>query len=81
MENGQMDAKMSKELEAFVNKEKERAELQSMIHDLTATCWETCISNVKSGTNSSSERTCLENCVNRFLDAGVQIVKNLQSQR
>ncbi|PWA00334.1 hypothetical protein BB558_003606 [Smittium angustum] len=74
-----VDPQMQKELQKFVETEQAKAQMQSTIHEFTSRCWEKCISNSKSGTLDKSESSCLENCVNRFIDSSVYIVRNLQN--
>ncbi|KAI8320341.1 hypothetical protein GQ54DRAFT_221886 [Martensiomyces pterosporus] len=72
------DEATQKELAAFVEQESAKAQMQSTIHEFTGRCWDTCISSAKSNQLDSRESSCLENCVGRFIDASVFIVKRLQ---
>ncbi|RKP28096.1 Tim10/DDP family zinc finger-domain-containing protein [Syncephalis pseudoplumigaleata] len=70
-----------KELAIFLETEQSKARLQSSIHTFTDMCWDRCITG-KIGTKlSSGEESCLTNCVERFLDTSILIVKQLESKR
>ncbi|KAI8049708.1 putative TIM8-translocase of the mitochondrial inner membrane [Syncephalis plumigaleata] len=70
-----------KELAIFLETEQSKARLQSSIHTFTEMCWDRCITG-KIGTKlSSSDESCLTNCVERFLDTSLLIVKQLESKR
>jgi len=70
-----------KELGAFLEQEQSRAKMQASIHELTDRCWKTCITGSISSKFSRSEASCLENCVDRFLDSSLYIVKQIESQK
>ncbi|OCF40606.1 mitochondrial import inner membrane translocase subunit TIM8 [Kwoniella heveanensis CBS 569] len=64
-----LDDASKKELEVFLEQEQAKAKLQASIHELTNTCWNT------------SEAQCLENCVDRFLDSSLYIVRQIEAQK
>lgn len=48
------------------------------VHNLTDMCWTKCMTaKITSTAIEKSENTCLENCVNRFIDSQKTIVKQL----
>ncbi|KAJ2692181.1 Mitochondrial import inner membrane translocase subunit tim8 [Coemansia spiralis] len=75
------DEATQRELQEFVESETAKAKLQSNIHQFTGRCWDLCIKDAKASQLSSKESTCLQNCVGRFLDTSVQIVKQLQNHQ
>ncbi|WWC91009.1 uncharacterized protein L201_005949 [Kwoniella dendrophila CBS 6074] len=89
----QLDEASKKELEVFLEQEQSKAKLQASIHELTNTSqadiriiaselgWNTCITGSISSKFSKSEAQCLENCVDRFLDSSLFIVKQIESQK
>mmetsp|Transcript_5666 Transcript_5666/g.13226 ORF Transcript_5666/g.13226 Transcript_5666/m.13226 type:complete len:84 (-) Transcript_5666:229-480(-) len=79
-DSNQMDRAQAAELQQFVEEEQRKAAFQEMISRLTDTCWDKCVG--KPGNSlSSSERSCLANCVERFLDTTQTIVKRLSSNK
>ncbi|WVQ93023.1 mitochondrial import inner membrane translocase subunit TIM8 [Kwoniella sp. CBS 9459] len=76
-----LDDASKKELEAFLEQEQAKAKLQASIHELTNTCWNTCITGSISSKFSKSEAQCLENCVDRFLDSSLYIVRQIEAQK
>jgi import inner membrane translocase subunit TIM8 len=50
------------------------------VHSLTAMCWTKCIAaNKISGPQiDKSEGSCLENCVNRYIDAQKTVIAQLE---
>ncbi|KAL1935497.1 hypothetical protein VTP01DRAFT_4637, partial [Rhizomucor pusillus] len=69
-----------KELEAFLESENAKARIQQTVHSLTDRCWDKCISKVGNKLDHGQE-SCLSNCVDRFLDSSVYIVKRLEQLR
>ncbi|KAJ1942420.1 Mitochondrial import inner membrane translocase subunit tim8 [Linderina pennispora] len=76
--SGNFDQATQRELSAFVEQESAKMQLQSNIHEFTGQCWETCIKDARSNQLDSGEKSCMENCVGRFIDTSVFIVKRLQ---
>ncbi|KAJ2343923.1 Mitochondrial import inner membrane translocase subunit tim8 [Coemansia erecta] len=75
------DEATQRELKAFVEAESAKSQLQNAIHEFTSRCWDTCIFDTKSNQLSSKESACLENCVGRFVDTSMFIVKRLQNSK
>ncbi|KAI9847819.1 MAG: Mitochondrial import inner membrane translocase subunit tim8 [Sclerophora amabilis] len=70
------------ELQQFIVNESKKAQLQQSIHSLTETCFAKCVtSKISSGKLDKSEETCAQNCVDRFMDANMQVLKHLQDMR
>lgn len=59
---------VSAELQQFLQRESQVAQVQQMIATLSDVCWDKCISSPGSYM-SSKETACLENCAKRFVDA------------
>ncbi|EOR00873.1 hypothetical protein E3P92_00313 [Wallemia ichthyophaga] len=76
-----MDEATQRELNTFVEQEQAKAKLQSSTHTFTEMCWNKCITGSISSRFSKSEESCLVNCVDRFLDTSLHIVKALDHQR
>ncbi|KAG7562594.1 hypothetical protein FFLO_01967 [Filobasidium floriforme] len=70
-----------RELATFLEQEQAKAKMQSSIHDLTDRCWNTCITGSIGSKFSRGEASCLENCVDRFLDSSLFIVKQIEQQK
>ncbi|KIR28595.1 mitochondrial import inner membrane translocase subunit TIM8 [Cryptococcus deuterogattii LA55] len=85
-----LDEASKKELESFLEQEQAKAKLQASIHELTNT-WNnrkelilsihSCITGSISSKFSKSEAQCLENCVDRFLDSSLYIVRQIEAQK
>lgn len=61
------DKAPSKEMQDFIAREQQLAQVQQMIATLTDVCWDKCISSP--GTYlSSKENSCLDNCAKRFIE-------------
>ncbi|PIA13118.1 putative TIM8-translocase of the mitochondrial inner membrane [Coemansia reversa NRRL 1564] len=73
------DENTQKELQEFIQRETTKAELQNTVHEFTGRCWELCIKDAKTNQLNNKESACLQNCVNRFIDSSVHVVKRLQS--
>jgi len=75
------DDATQKELQSFLEREQAQARLQQSIHTFTSMCWDKCITGTPSTRFSRSEESCLVNCVERFLDTSLFMVKRVESQR
>ncbi len=52
------------------------------VHNLTDICWKKCITGKISGSKlSSGEETCTQNCVERFLDSNMAVLKHLEAMK
>ncbi|KAJ1915434.1 Mitochondrial import inner membrane translocase subunit tim8 [Mycoemilia scoparia] len=82
MSSPDFDQKTQEELKKFLDAENAKAQMQSTIHEFTGRCWDKCIKSATSNNNKidSTEKACLENCVNRFVDTSMFIVKRLQNR-
>ncbi|SCU78851.1 LADA_0A08086g1_1 [Lachancea dasiensis] len=74
-----LDDGSKKEIMNFLESENSKQKVQMSIHQFTNVCFKQCATNVNNGNLSSQEEGCLKNCVNRFLDTNIRIVKGLQS--
>ncbi|EPS41207.1 hypothetical protein H072_4916 [Dactylellina haptotyla CBS 200.50] len=71
-----------KELQQFVNNEAQKAKIQSTVHYLTDMCWKRCItSKISTGSMDSYEKPCMENCVDRYIDSQMTVLKHLEQLR
>lgn len=77
----QLDAASRQELETFLEQEQAKAKMQASIHELTDKCWKKCITGSISSKFSRGEASCLENCVDRFLDSSLYMVKQIEQQK
>ncbi|KAI0348688.1 hypothetical protein BDW22DRAFT_1350943 [Trametopsis cervina] len=77
----QFDEATKKELSAFIETEQAQARVHSSIHSFTSICWDKCVTSTPSTSFSRSERSCLANCVDRFLDSSLHLVKLVESRR
>ncbi|CUS24943.1 LAQU0S22e00650g1_1 [Lachancea quebecensis] len=74
-----LDEGSKKEIMTFLESENSKQKVQMSIHQFTNICFKQCATTMNTGNLSSQEETCLNNCVNRFLDTNIRIVKGLQS--
>lgn len=52
------------------------------VHDLTETCFKKCItSSITTGKLASKEESCMTNCVERFMDSNLAVLKHLETLR
>ncbi|GAA6014935.1 hypothetical protein JCM10207_002232 [Rhodosporidiobolus poonsookiae] len=75
------DEATRRELQNFLEGEQVKAKLQSSIHQFTDTCWDLCIKGAPGARFSRGEESCLVNCVDRFLDSSLYIVKSLEERK
>ncbi|GMK55797.1 hypothetical protein CspeluHIS016_0208530 [Cutaneotrichosporon spelunceum] len=77
----QFDAATQAELQEFIETERAKAKMQASIHELTDRCWNTCVTGSIGSKFTKSEASCLENCVDRFLDTSLYIVGQIEQQK
>ncbi|KAF7789900.1 hypothetical protein EIP86_000848 [Pleurotus ostreatoroseus] len=77
----QFDEATRKELETFLENEQAQSRLNSSIHMFTSMCWDKCITSTPSTRFARGEESCLANCVERFLDTSLFMVRKIESQR
>ncbi|CAP68920.1 uncharacterized protein PODANS_7_8810 [Podospora anserina S mat+] len=68
------------ELRQFFANEEQKSKIQSQSHALTSLCWKKCMassSTFKSGALDGTEKACLANCVERFMDVNMATVRQL----
>ncbi|KAJ7630674.1 Tim10/DDP family zinc finger-domain-containing protein [Roridomyces roridus] len=75
------DEATQKELGAFLEKQQTEARLHQSIHTFTGMCWDKCITGTPGARFSRSEESCLSNCVERFLDTSLFMVRRIEEQR
>jgi import inner membrane translocase subunit TIM8 len=71
------DEAAQRELQQFIQIEEQKARFQQQIHQFTDMCWDKCIAKIGNKLDRNDEN-CLGNCVERFLDTGMVLVKRLE---
>ncbi|KIW51548.1 hypothetical protein PV05_10258 [Exophiala xenobiotica] len=70
------------QLQMFIQTETQKSNIQKTVHELTETCFKKCIAgSISSGKLASKEETCMSNCVNRFMDSNLAMLKHLEQLR
>ncbi|BGP15086.1 hypothetical protein JCM10213_002769 [Rhodosporidiobolus nylandii] len=75
------DEATRRDLQGFLEQEQTKARLQTQIHQFTDTCWDLCVKGQPGARFSRGEEACLVNCVDRFLDTSLFIVKSLEERK
>ncbi|KAJ7783487.1 Tim10/DDP family zinc finger-domain-containing protein [Mycena maculata] len=75
------DEATQKELSSFLEKQQAEARLHASIHNFTGICWDKCVTGTPSNRFSRAEESCLSNCVERFLDTSLFMVRRIEEQR
>ena len=72
---------MDLQLQRFIQTETEKQKVQGVIHELNEKCWDQCMDGVKPSSRLDSKSSnCIQNCVERFLDANIMITRRLGEQ-
>jgi import inner membrane translocase subunit TIM8 len=71
------EQQISPELQNFIQRESQVAQIQGMIASLTDVCWDKCVTAPGSYL-SSKEESCLQNCAGRFIDCTQFILQRAQ---
>ncbi|KAG0709067.1 Tim10/DDP family zinc finger-domain-containing protein [Suillus ampliporus] len=81
MDNVKFDEATQKELTTFLEREQAQARVNSTVHSLTSMCWDKCITGTPGSRFARGEESCLLNCVDRFMDTSLYIIKTIEGQR
>ncbi|KAK9469005.1 Tim10/DDP family zinc finger-domain-containing protein [Lipomyces arxii] len=75
-----LDADSRAELMKFIETENARTKVQTSVHVFTDLCFKRCVASggVTAGALSATESTCLQNCIGRYLDTNIYVVKRVQ---
>ncbi|KAL6933851.1 related to Mitochondrial import inner membrane translocase subunit TIM8 [Hanseniaspora guilliermondii] len=69
----------------IIQVEDQKHQIQQEIHNFTKLCFNNCIninsSNILNADLTTNENQCLTDCVGRYLDVNLQIVKTLQNSK
>ncbi|KAK4941693.1 Mitochondrial import inner membrane translocase subunit tim8 [Elasticomyces elasticus] len=78
----QLTAGEKVQLQTFLQTEAQKSSIQKTVHELTEVCFKKCISgSISSGKLASKEESCMSNCVNRFMDSNLAVLKHLETLR
>ncbi|KAJ5231986.1 hypothetical protein N7468_004942 [Penicillium chermesinum] len=71
-----------KELQQVLVAESQKANIQQAVHNLNEICFKKCVTGkITSGALDRSEETCAQNCVERWVDSQMSVLKQLGSMR
>ncbi|EEB12788.1 mitochondrial import inner membrane translocase subunit Tim8, putative [Pediculus humanus corporis] len=70
---------IDQELQDFLMIEKQKAQFNAQIHEFNDFCWEKCISDKPKSKLDGKTETCLNNCVDRFIDVSLFITNRYAS--
>ncbi|KTW26097.1 hypothetical protein T552_02992 [Pneumocystis carinii B80] len=76
-----LDNKTRDELSQFIEQENGKAKIQQGILEFTDRCFKRCITNKLGNNLDRSEETCLQNCVDRWLDVNIHLIKYLENSK
>ncbi|OCH96557.1 hypothetical protein OBBRIDRAFT_765413 [Obba rivulosa] len=79
--SGTIDEATQKELTTFMEAQEAQSRLYKQIHKYTGLCWDKCIPGAPGSQLSNGEQNCVINCVNRFVDTSMFLMKKVESQR
>ncbi|KAL4942846.1 hypothetical protein BDV06DRAFT_155597 [Aspergillus oleicola] len=69
-----------KELSQLLQSESQKAAIQNNVHHIADTCWKKCItSKISSGRLDKNEEACATNCVDRWMDTNLAVLKHLET--
>ncbi|KAK5954393.1 Mitochondrial import inner membrane translocase subunit tim8 [Knufia fluminis] len=72
-----------RDLQQFLQAKNQEATFQRTIHELTETCFKKCIArgSISTGRLNSKESSCMTNCVGRFMDSNLAVLRHLEMMR
>jgi len=75
------DEATQKELASFLEAQEAQSRVHRRIHEFTSLCWDKCITGAPGQRLSRGEESCIVNCVERFLDTSLFLMRRVQEQR
>jgi len=82
LDPSKLNAADRREVTQFIANEAQKSNIQSTVHHLADVCWKKCVTGkVSSGRLDRSEETCTQNCVDRWMDANLAVLKHLEMLR
>mmetsp|Transcript_54569 Transcript_54569/g.111359 ORF Transcript_54569/g.111359 Transcript_54569/m.111359 type:complete len:89 (+) Transcript_54569:26-292(+) len=77
---GDLDRKSVKEVQSFIEHQQQIQQIQAVVGKITELCWDKCVS--KPGKDlTESEKNCVANCSERFLDTSMFVVNRIQNKQ
>ncbi|KAJ9300308.1 hypothetical protein DTO271G3_2425 [Paecilomyces variotii] len=77
-----LSASDRKELNQFLTNEAQKSNIQQTVHHLADVCWKKCMTGkISSGRLDRTEEACANNCVERWMDANLAVLKHLETLR
>jgi len=71
-----------RELQVFIQTETQKSNIQKNVHELADICFKKCVTgSISSGKLAGKEESCMSNCVNRFMDSNLAMLKHLELLR
>jgi len=67
-------------MQQFIQGETEKAKLQNAVHELNEKCWDLCVEGKPSNRLDRGQENCLRNCVERFLDSNLVLIKRFEAK-
>ncbi|KAK6626381.1 Mitochondrial import inner membrane translocase subunit tim8 [Polyplax serrata] len=67
------NSNVDQELQDFLMLEKQKAQFNAQIHEFNDFCWEKCFNDKPKSKLDTKTETCLNNCVDRFIDVSLLI--------
>ncbi|KAM5441640.1 Mitochondrial import inner membrane translocase subunit tim8 [Microsporum ferrugineum] len=94
LDPSKLSASDKKELQQILANEAQKTNIQQSnnfpyltrllpaVHHLTDVCWKKCVpGKVSGGALDKNELSCAQNCVNRWMDANLSVMKHLETLR
>ncbi|OJJ48777.1 hypothetical protein ASPZODRAFT_129081 [Penicilliopsis zonata CBS 506.65] len=71
-----------KELNQILTNEAQKSSIQQTVHHLADVCWKKCVTGkITAGRLDKSEESCAQNCVERWMDTNLAVLKHLETLR
>ncbi|PGH11379.1 hypothetical protein AJ80_07170 [Polytolypa hystricis UAMH7299] len=82
LDPSRLNAADRQEVTQFITNEAQKANIQTTVHHLADVCWKKCVpGKISSGSLDRGEEACAQNCVNRWMDANMAVLKHLEQLR
>ncbi|OKL62409.1 hypothetical protein UA08_02654 [Talaromyces atroroseus] len=77
-----LSASDRQELSQFLQNETQKSNIQQTVHHLSELCFKKCVAGkISSNRLDRTEESCAENCVGRWMDANLAVLKHLETLR
>mmetsp|Transcript_14751 Transcript_14751/g.23425 ORF Transcript_14751/g.23425 Transcript_14751/m.23425 type:complete len:88 (+) Transcript_14751:8-271(+) len=75
-----LDKQSAKEVQSFVENQIKLQQIQAVVGKITDMCWDKCVNSKPGKGLTDTEKNCIANCSERFLDTSMFVANRIQQK-